>query len=304
METDLLIVGTGPAGLTAALYAQRLGIRTVVLGDTPGGNLYMIELMRNWPGAPEGVAGAQLGAMMFAQAQQEGALFPMTRLTSLDAVEAGFTAETSSGEPVTARSVVLAMGVVPRSLGIPGEDKSGIHYCALCDGPPYRGKNAHLVVVGGGNMAAHEALILAHFAERVHILHRRGELRAETALQKELGSTPNIEIHLDAQVLEVLGQERAAGIRLATPDGGVEEVCADGVFVCVGWKTDLSAIRIPLETTEEGFIRTGPGPATSYPGVFAAGDIRDTPMRQVITACADGALAGTAAYEYVRAQRA
>ena len=296
---DVAIVGSGPAGLTAAIYAQRLGLSSVVLGDTPGGNLYMIENLWNYPGFPGGVPGAQLGAQMFAQAQLEGAVLPMARLTSLSAEKGVFLSETGTGATYESRTAVLAMGVVPRSLHVRGEEKLGIHYCALCDGPLFRGKDANVVVVGGGNMAAHEALILSHFANHIQMIHRRGELRAEAALQRELQNRGNVELILDAQVQEVLGDETASGLRIATREGREQELHADGIFVCVGWEPDLRMIGVPFDTTEEGYVKTDANLTSSHPGLFAAGDVRDTAIRQVVTACSDGALAGTNVYEYI-----
>jgi len=296
---DVVIVGSGPAGLTAAIYAQRLGMNSVVMGDTPGGNLYMIENLWNYPGFPGGVPGAQLGAQMFAQAQMEGATLPMIRLAALSTEDGVFFSKTATGERYESRTAVLATGVVPKSLHVKGEEKLGIHYCALCDGPLFRGKDANVVVVGGGNMAAHEALILSHFADHIQMIHRRGELRAEAALQRELRNRGNVEMIMDAQVQEVLGDDTASGVRIATRECGEQVLRADGIFVCVGWEPDLRVIGAPFDTTAEGYVKTDASLMSSHPGLFAAGDVRDTAIRQVVTACSDGALAATSAYEYL-----
>jgi thioredoxin reductase (NADPH) len=297
---DLMIVGTGPAGLTAALYGSRLGLEVVVFGDTPGGNLVKIELIPNFPGFVGGVPGAQLGAMMFGQVQAEGVLFTMTRLDSLTYEDNNFLGITETGENYQAPAAIVASGVVPNRLDVPNSDKKGIFYCSLCDGPLFRNQDATLAVIGGGNMAAHEALSLAHFGKRIILIHRGDRLRAEAALARAIAETENIEILLNAQVLAFGAHEQIDRITVTLPDQGNVDIQVNGVFVAIGWGADLGVIKLPVETTLEGFLKTDEKMMTSVPGLFAAGDVRDTDIRQVVTACADGARAATYSSEFIR----
>ncbi len=299
-EFELMIVGTGPAGLTAALYGRRLGLETVVFGDTPGGNLVKIELVPNFPGFVGGVPGAQLGAMMFAQVQSEGALLTMARLGKLTYEDRNFVGITEAGEKFQAPAAIVASGVVPNRLNVPNADKQGIYYCSLCDGPLFRNKDATLAVIGGGNMAAHEALSLAHFGKRIIMIYRGGSLRTEAALTKAIDETSNIEVLLNAQVLAFGAHERIDSITVASPGQGNVDIPVNGVFVAIGWGADLGVINLPVETTLEGFLKTDDKLMTSVPGLFAAGDVRDTDVRQIVTACADGARAATYAAEFIR----
>lgn len=299
-QFDLMVIGTGPAGLTAALFARRLGLEVVVFGDTPGGNLVKIEHIYNFPGFVGGVAGAQLGAMIFAQAQGEGAYLTMTRLDSLKHAGHGFLAVTVTGEEYQAPAAIVASGVVPNRLDVPNADKKGIYYCSLCDGPLFRGKNATLAVLGGGNMAAHEALSLSSFAERIIIIHRRSSLRAEAALAKVIEENKKIEMLLNAQVKAFCADEEITGVTVALPGQGNVDIPVNGVFIAIGWGADLGVIQLPVETTAEGFLKTDAKLMTSMPGLFAAGDVRDTDMRQIVTACADGARAAAYAQEFIK----
>ncbi len=299
-EFELMIVGTGPAGLTAALYGRRLGLETVVFGDTPGGNLVKIELVPNFPGFVGGVPGAQLGATMFAQVQSEGALLTMARLGKLTYEDGNFVGITEAGEKFQAPAAIVASGVVPNRLHVPNADKKGIYYCSLCDGPLFRNKDATLAVIGGGNMAAHEALSLAHFGKRIIMIHRGGSLRTEAALTKAIDATNNIEVLLNAQVLAFGAHEQIDSITVTLPGQGNVDIPVNGVFVAIGWGADLGVINLPVETTLEGFLKTDDKLMTSVPGLFAAGDVRDTDVRQIVTACADGARAATYASEFIR----
>jgi thioredoxin reductase (NADPH) len=299
-EFDLMVVGIGPAGLTAALYASRLGLDVVVFGDTPGGNLVKIEHVPNYPGFVGGVAGAQLGAMMFAQAQMEGALLTMARLDKLQYRDDIFLGITETGEEYRAPAAVVACGVVPNRLNVPNADKKGIYYCSLCDGPLFRNKDATLAVIGGGNMAAHEALSLAHFGKRIIMIHRGDSLRTEAALTKAIAETSNIEVLLNAQVLSFCADDQINCVTVTLPGQGNVDIPVNGVFLAIGWGADLGVIQLPVETTSEGFLKTDDKLMTSVPGLFAAGDVRDTDIRQIVTACADGARAATYAAEFIR----
>lgn len=298
-QYDLLVIGTGPAGLTAALYGQRLGLNVVVLGDTPGGNLVNIESVQNYPGFIGGISGAQLGTMIFAQVQAEGADFPMTRLDKLTYEDQEFIGTSITGEEYRAPAAIVASGVAPKRLEIPNSDKRGIYYCSLCDGPLFRNRNATLAIIGGGNMAAHEALTLEKFAQRIIIIHRGDNLRAEAVLAQAIEAKANIEVLLNAQVTAFRADEQIDAVTVNLPGQENVDIPVDGVFLAIGWGADLGVIQLPVETTAEGFLKTDDKLMTSLPGLFAAGDIRDTDMRQIVTAVADGARAATYAHEFV-----
>ncbi len=301
-QFDLMVIGTGPAGLTAAIYAKRQGLDVVVFGDTPGGNLVMIENIGNYPGFVGGISGAQLGTTFFAQAQSEGAVFTMMRLDKLEQQEHTFVGTTQAAEQYFAPAAIVACGVSPKRIEVPNADKKGIHYCSLCDGPLFRNRDATLAVLGGGNMAAHEALSLANFAKRVVIIHRGPKLRAEAALAQAMQAKGNIEIIVDAQVDAFHAGDQIDAVEITLHGREKTEVAVDGVFLAVGWGADLGVLQLPLATTREGFIKTDHKLQTSVPGLFAAGDVRDTDLRQIVTACADGARAATYAYEFITEQ--
>lgn len=295
---DMMIVGTGPAGLTAAIYGQRLGMRVVVFGDIPGGNLYMIERLMNFPGFVGGVPGAQFGATLFAQAQGEGAYFPMIRLERLGYKDNQFMGVDIKGGGCVSKVAMVACGVIPRNLNVPNADKEGIYSCSLCDGPLFRNKKATLVVIGGGNMAGQEALSLSNIAESVVLIYRGNKLKMEAVMRKTIEKKENIDILLNTEVVAFQGEDRIKGIVVSTKGGEKREIPIDGVFMAVGWGPNLEMLEIPVETTPEGYIKTDKKFMSSFPGLFAAGDVRDTGIRQVITACADGARAATYALEY------
>jgi thioredoxin reductase (NADPH) len=298
-QYDLLVIGTGPAGLTAALYARRLGLDVVVLGDTPGGNLVNIESVQNYPGFIGGVSGAQLGTLIFAQVQAEGADLTMTRLDKLIYEDQEFVGTSITGEVYRAPAAIIACGVAPKHLDIPNSDKRGIFYCSLCDGPLFRNRNATLAIIGGGNMAAHEALTLVKFAQRLIIIHRGDSLRAEAALARAIEEKANIEVLLNAEVIAFKANERIEAVTVNLPEQENLDIPVDGVFLAIGWGADLGVIQLPVETTTEGFLKTDDKLMTSLPGLFAAGDIRDTDMRQIVTAVADGARAATYVHEFI-----
>jgi len=302
-QYDLIIVGTGPGGLTSAIYGQRLGMNTVVFGDIPGGNLYMIEKLMNFPGFVGGVPGAQFGATTFSQAQAEGAFFPMARLENLSHKDSQFVATDVNGQEYSATAAIVACGVIPRTLEIPNTDKRGIYFCALCDGPLFRGRNATLVVIGGANMAGSEALSLSKFADRIILIYRGKKLRMEAVMRKAVEAKDNIEILLNTEVVSFQGEDRIERIVVSTDAGEEREMSVDGVFMAIGWGPNLDMLDISVETTQEGFIKTDNKLMTSFPGLFAAGDVRDTDIRQVITACADGARAATYAFEYLEGMK-
>ena len=298
-QYDLMIVGTGPGGLTSAIYGQRLGMNTVVFGDIPGGNLYMIENLMNFPGFVGGVPGAQFGATTFSQAQAEGASIPMIRLENLSHRDNQFVGVDVNGQEYSASAAIVACGVIPRTLEVPNVDKKGVYFCALCDGPLFRGRNATIAIIGGGNMAGNEAMSLSKFADRVILIYHGEKLKMEAVMRKAVEAKDNIEILLNTEVMSFEGEDQIESIIVSTEAGKKREISANGVFMAIGWRPNLDMLDIPVETTQEGFIKTDNKLMTSFPGLFAAGDVRDTDIRQVITACADGARASTYAFEYL-----
>ena len=298
-QYDLMIVGTGPGGLTAAIYGQRLGMNTVVFGDIPGGNLYMIENLMNFPGFVGGVPGAQFGATTFSQAQSEGASIPMARLENLRHKNNQFVAIDVNGQEYSATAAIVACGVIPKTLEVPNVDKKGVFFCALCDGPLFRGRNATIAIIGGGNMAGNEAMSLSKFADRVILIYHGEKLKMEAVMRKAVEAKDNVEILLNTEVMSFEGDDQIESIVVSTEAGEKKEMPVNGVFMAIGWGPNLDMLDISVETTQEGFIKTNNKLMTSFPGLFAAGDVRDTDIRQVITACADGARAATYAFEYL-----
>jgi thioredoxin reductase (NADPH) len=302
---DSLIIGGGVAGCTAGMYAKRYSLDVCVLDSMGGGggNTALASLVENYPGFPGGISGVDLAMRVKQQAEEVGVPF---LAGTADRVEREGDLWRVSGDNCAAltRTVILAMGAFPRSLRVPGEVElrgQGVSYCATCDGFFYRGKT--VAVVGGGNSAVDEACYLANLAARVYLIHRRDELRAESYMRERALSTANLEIIWDTVVTRVLGQEGVTGLELRhVKTEAVSELPVDGVFVAIGHiaKTEWLADLLEME---EGFIKTDPMMATKQPGVFACGDIRVTPLRQITTAVGDATLAAYAAYQYVLRQR-
>jgi thioredoxin reductase (NADPH) len=297
---DLMVVGTGPAGLTAAVYAQRFGMKTAVFGDIPGGNLYMIESLRNIPGFPEGISGTQWGIQAFRQAQQEGAFFPMARLERLEFSGKDFRGTDADGREYAAGAAIVATGRKPRIPAIPGVEKRGIHFCSVCDGPLYRNKEATLAVVGGSGVAGHHALTLSTVAQKVLLIFREDTPAMEAAVLSQVKSRENIELIAGVEVAGLSGPDSVEGIVLSRQGGEPRTIPVNGVFFALGWDPDLDMLKTSVETTAEGYLKTDPRLMTSLSGLFAAGDVRDTDLRQVVTACADGARAAAHAFAYLR----
>lgn len=302
---DMIIIGGGAAGLSAAQYAGRSNLKTLVIEEkNEGGQAALIGSLENYPGFAEPISGYDFSSNMKKQAMNFGAEFTYGKVTGLGRRESNFIVplETGEGEPVTyeARTVVLATGADHRKLGVPGEAEfygRGVSYCATCDGPFF--KNRHIVVVGGGDAACDEAGFLAHLTERVTMIHRRDRFRAQKALVERTLKNPHISAIFNSVVREIKGTEGPAGkvssvvIENATT-GEREEIACDAVFVFIGMdpRTELASLA---KTDESGYIVTDERMQTSIRGLFAAGDIRAKPFRQVVTACADGAIAAHSA---------
>lgn len=301
---DVMIVGGGPAGYTAALYCARSGLKTVVLEKlSAGGQIALTEWVDNYPGFDEGIDGFTLGQKMQAGAERFGAVTEYTEVLSLELTGAIKRAVTDSGV-FEAKVVILATGATPRPLGVSSEDTwvgRGIHYCAACDGMFYRGKT--VAVVGGGNTAAADALLLSRVAKEVHVVHRRDTLRATQIYHQPLMEAENVIFHWDSTVESLLGGETFTGLRLRNKKtGAVSDLPVDGVFVSIGRQPATQLVEGQVELDGAGYVLADESTRTNLPGVFAVGDVRTKVLRQVVTAAADGAVASFYADEYLAEQ--
>ena len=287
---DMVILGGGPGGYTAALYAARAGLDTVVLERlSAGGQMALTSEIDNYPGFPEGIDGFELGMKFQEQAEKFGAKTEYAEVRGLELHSDPKVLHTSEGD-FLARTVVIATGAGPRKLGLPDEERltgRGVHYCAHCDGMFYRGKT--VAIVGGGNSAAAEALYLSRVAKRVILIHRRDSLRATKIYHEPLKNLSNLEFYWNSAVTELIGDERLRAVRVKNLlSGEEEELQIDALFVSIGRKpaTELVAGQLELEN---GYIAADESTQTSIPGVYAVGDIRTKALRQIITAASDGA---------------
>ena len=296
---DVMIIGTGPAGITAALYGVRLGLKVVVLGDIPGGNTYMIESLDNYPGFPGGIAGARFGVQAFQQAEQEGAVFTMTRLQQLTQKDGKFIGIDAAKQKYTSAAAIVATGRTPKRLSVPNANLKGVHFCSLCDGPLYRGKNATLAVIGSDNGAGQHARTLARIADKVLLVSRSKKFQMDIALSKGIKALKNITLLPDLEVIDYEGNGAIEGIVLKGREFDRKTIAVDGVFLAVGWRTNTKMLHLPVEASAAGYLKTDDKLMTSCPGLFAAGDVRETDMYQVLTACADGARAAKYCAEFI-----
>lgn len=298
---DMVIIGGGPGGYTAALYASRAGLRVAVLEKlSAGGQMALTSQIDNYPGFPDGIDGFTLGERMRAGAERFGAKTELVKVTALRLDGPVKEIETSEGS-FYGKTVVLATGADPRLLGLPGEKElvgRGVGYCAHCDGMFYRGKT--VAVVGGGDSAAAEALHLSRMAEKVILIHRRDTLRASKIYHGPLTQAENVEIRWNSAVSELLFGEKLTGVRLRDTVTGAETVLdCDGLFVSIGRTPATELVKGRLETDPSGYIVADESTRTGIPGVYAVGDVRTKALRQVVTAVADGAMAAHAAQEYL-----
>ena len=298
---DMIVVGGGPGGYTAALYAARAGLDTVILEKlSAGGQMALTEQIDNYPGFEDGIDGFSLGEKMKRGTERFGVETKLTEVLSLDLSGTVKKAETSEG-PLFARIIVLATGAGPRELGIEGEQEligKGVNYCAACDGMFY--KNKTVVIAGGGNTAAADALILSRICKKVIVVHRRDTLRATKIYHEPLMKAENVEFRWDSEIIELLHDEKVIGIRLRNVKTGDETtLTCDGVFVSIGRKPSSELVKEQVEVDPAGYIIADESTRTNIPGVFAVGDVRTKALRQVVTAVADGATAVHYAEEYL-----
>jgi thioredoxin reductase (NADPH) len=299
---DIAIIGGGPAGLTAALYASRARAKTVVFeSGLPGGQIVTTDWVENYPGFPDGISGTDIAELMHRQAEKFGAEFrSFAAIEKIEPHDLDFLLTNAEDEQVIAHSVIIATGAVPKRLNVPGEAEftgRGVSWCATCDGAFFRDKV--VAVIGGGDAAVEEALFLTKFASRVHIVHRRDELRATKCIQEKCVANEKVQFELSRVVTEVVGEDgKVAGIRLASTKGEPEVLLPlQGVFIFVGVEPKADLVSDLCELDGAGYIKIDHNGLTSYPGLYAAGDVTDSELKQVITAAAKGA---SAAFEALR----
>ena len=289
---DLAILGGGPAGITAAIYASRARLNTIWIDKNfaPGGQITATYEVDNYPGMP-GISGMDLGEAFGEHARKLGLEPKREKILSLENISGDIKTIHTKKNEYQARTIILAFGAEHRKLDIPGEDDLGglgVSYCATCDGAFYKDRTA--VVVGGGNAAAEDAVFLSGLCKKVYLVHRRDELRADKAIQEKVFGCENIEMVWESIPLEILGQDEVTGIKIRNVKTGEErELDTDGVFIAVGIVPNTTFVEDQLELDENGYICAGEEGITSAAGVFAAGDIRTKALRQVVTAVSDGA---------------
>ncbi len=299
---DLVIIGGGPAGLTAYLYAARARLKTLLLEKlSPGGQVLTIDFIENYPGFPDGIRGWELIEKFVAQVEKLGLERLNAEVNSLTLEDNWKVITLANGQSLKTKAVIVATGASPRRLGIPGEQElvgKGVSYCATCDGPFFT--DQVVAVVGGGNTAVQEAIFLTKFAKKVYLIHRRDQLRAQKILQERALANEKIEFIWNTVVKEVIGKDYVEAVRLFNRVTEEERLLpVDGLFIFVGLAPQTSFLEGLLELDERGFIVTDAEMRTNVPGIFAAGDVRSKACRQIITAAGDGAVAAYMAEHYI-----
>ncbi len=312
-HTRVLVVGSGPAGLTAAIYSARAQLSPIVIEgepssttDQPGGQLMITTDVENFPGFPDGIMGPELMGKMREQAVRFGADLRMAKVTAIDTSVRPFRATVTDGpdREITADTVIIATGARSLMLGVPGEDRlqsHGLSTCATCDGFFFRDQD--IAVVGGGDSALEEALFLTRFASSVTLIHRRDSLRASKIMQERALAHPKIKVAWNRQVVEVLGENTVSGLRVRdTVSGNEEELAVTGVFVAIGHVPNTDIVKGVVDLGEDGYVITGPGSYTSVDGIFAAGDVQDHHYRQAITSAGSGCMAAIDAERWLESR--
>ncbi len=302
---DIAILGAGPAGLTAGLYAGRGGLKAAIIEKMmPGGLVANTERIDNYPGFPEGISGFELAQRMEQQAKKFGAEIISAQADSVSAQDKYQLIKLSDGSTIKSRALIIATGAFPKTLGVPGEKEllgKGVSYCAVCDGAFF--KNQPVAVLGGGDSAVQEAIYLAGLASKVTVIHRRDALRAADSIQKIAFANKKIDFAWSKDILAIEGSGQVSGVRIMDKQTLKEEVIpASGVFIYVGYKPNSDLVKDLVKTDEQGYIITDENMATSVPGIYACGDVRQKLVRQISGAVGDAATAAIAAQQYLEFQ--
>ncbi len=298
---DVIIIGGGPAGLTAGIYTTRAGVKTLLIEKLIiGGQVNLTDWVENYPGFPKGIAGPVLMQSIYEQAQNFGLQIITSKVIGLLNCKNEKIVKTQEKD-YKALTVIIAAGAQPQKLGVRGEDKligKGVSYCATCDGPLFRDKN--VIVVGGGDTAIEEAIFLTKFANKVTLVHRRDKLRASKIGQEKAFANQNLNFILDSIVQEIVGEKKVEKIKIKNLRTNEEKIVnTDGIFIFTGTKPDTEFIQGIIEMDEKGYIITDENMLSSCEGVYACGDVRKKLLRQIVTACGEGATAGFAASQYI-----
>ncbi len=301
VDWDVVIVGAGPAGLSAGIYAARNRLKTLICEKSaPGGLANMTERIENFPGFPDGISGLELTSLMLKQAQQFGAVIETKEVTAISKNGEKILTETST-DKIQSLTAIVATGSVPRRIGVAGEERfagKGVSYCATCDGPLFSGKS--VAVIGGGDSAFQEAIFIARFAKKVKLIHRREKFRATALLQERVKNLRNVDLITNVTVEEITGEDQVTGVLVKDNVSGKRYLVeADGIFIYAGYSPVSDFLGREFKKTPEGFLIVDQNLQTSVEGVFAAGDVREKPLRQVVTAAADGALAAFSASNFI-----
>ena len=299
---DLVIIGAGPAGLTASIYAQRARLDAVVLERlVPGGQILLSERIENYPGVPLAISPKRLMEKMQRQAENLGMKLEQVETKGIELDEEKKIIHTLSDKKFSAPAVIIASGTEPSKLGAEGETTfvgRGVSYCATCDAPFF--KDREIMVVGGGNTALEETLHLVKFVSKVYLVHRRGMLRAEKILQERAFRNPKVEIIFRSVVTMIYGDSQVEGVNLKNLETGkIKKIPCAGIFISVGLKPNTEFIRGLIELDKKGFVKTRANLETNVPGIFACGDVRKNLLKQVVVACGEGALAVASAEKYI-----
>jgi thioredoxin reductase (NADPH) len=299
---DVIIVGAGAAGMSAAIYTCRKKMKTLIVSVDIGGQNLLTEQEENYPGYLE-MSGPKLMNIFQQQATNFGAEFLSGKANRIEKSDGGFKVTLTNGETYSANAVILAYGKVARSLGVPGEDKfigRGVHTCATCDAPFMKGRT--VAVAGGGNSAFEAAELLSKFATKVYLIHRRDEFRADPITVDKVKATPNIEVIVNTEIKEIKGDEKVASLSVEDKTGEKRDIPLDSLFVEIGYILDTEWLKGFVDLNEGGEIVVNKKCETSVPGIFAAGDVTDSPYKQTIVSAGEGATAALSAYNYFRAK--